>query len=134
VVKATTEEELNRRHARTLYLMERIFSFSGSAIWCATICFVAYFAFYAPVVETAGQTTVISTTANWIADFRIHYIVAGGAAGVCGLGWYRERKQRHKEREEKDKRISELETQLDPSRTSSELDPTGKPKKGGKKK
>jgi hypothetical protein len=133
VAAKLSEEELNRRQVRSLFIIEKTFGIMAIAFWCGTICFVAYFAFYAPVVETSGQTTVISTTANWLADFRLHFILPAALAGICGLGWRKERKHRIKEREEKDKRIAELETMRDPSRTSSKLDPSGKPKKGGKK-
>ena len=134
MAKKPSEAELDRRHTRILFYVEKLSGLFGHGMWCATICFVAYFAFYAPIVETAGQTTIVSSTANWIMDFRVHFIVPVAAAALCGLGWRRERKARVKEREEKDKRIKELELQFDPSRTSSNLDPSGKPTTGGKTK
>jgi hypothetical protein len=53
-----------------------------------------------------------------------------GAAGA-GVWWgFAERKKRNRERGERDARIAALEKKVDPSRTSSGLDPQGNPTQG----
>ena len=74
-----------------------------------------------PVRDAAGQQTIITVTQQWILDANLHvYLAWGAAAGSIAYGWF-ERRKRLREREERDRRIIALETQIDPSRTSSGL-------------
>ena len=89
---------------------------------------------YLPIKASAGRRTSIEYLVNFITDIKAH-IWLSWAATAGATGWaIKERKKRLKEREEKDKQIIELQTQLDPKRTSSDLTPAGDeiPEKGKK--
>jgi len=92
---------------------------------CTTAVLVSLFAIYLPIKESAGQETVINYVANLVADFDLYMWASLGAAGVAGTGWYRERKKGVEERAQRDQRIAELERQIDPNRTSSNMTPEG---------
>ena len=84
-----------------------------------------YYGVYKPVEVSHGEETSITFILDWIADFKLNIALAWGAVAVCG-GWaIAERKKRLREREERDNRIANLELQLDPNRSSSNLTTDG---------
>ena len=87
----------------------------------------------APVMlERHGETTTINVAQRWLAQVDASVWVAWGTTGaVMGYAW-RVRQKWKQERQQKDARIAELEKQIDPGRTSSEVTQEGDPKKGDK--
>lgn len=84
-----------------------------------------YYGVYKTVEVSHGEETSITFILDWIADFKLNIALAWGAAAGCG-GWaIAERKKRLREREERDNRIANLELQLDPNRSSSNLTTDG---------
>ena len=89
-------------------------------IWLAIVV-VAYKA----IDTVAGETTVADLGVNVVADIRISEAVAYGL-GVQGFGYgFKQRKMRKRSIREQSERITDLETQIDPARSSSELTDTG---------
>lgn len=99
-------------------LVERCFI---SVVRSIAVIAAIYFGVYLPVKISAGKTTTIQYLVSWLADFNIHVVLAWSAAAACGWWGSQERKKRLHERAKRDERIRELETQLDPNRTSSNL-------------
>lgn len=77
------------------------------------------------IATISGKTTVADLGVNVVADIRISEAVAYGL-GVLGFGYgLKQRKMRKRSVREQSKRITDLETQIDPARSSSELTDTG---------
>jgi hypothetical protein len=119
--------------------MESVKSIVNRLLVCAAVVLTAYVGIYLPIKETAGQTTAIHVLQQWVFDANLNVYIAW-AAGMSGVVYgYAERRKRLREREERDKRIRQLEEAIDPERQSSGATPEGestqkKPDKGGKKK
>ncbi len=79
-------------------------------------CFIAYMSFRS-VDALAGKITFASLGASFIGDVRINEALAWLLAG--------ERRLRRKHIERTAPQISELESRIDPNRTSSRLTPRG---------
>ena len=90
-----------------------------------TIVGVTYFGIAVPVQSAAGKQTDLNIAYQFIEYAKVHFILPTIAAGATGIGWWRERKGRLKERTLAGKQISLLESQLDPKRLSSGLNPAG---------
>jgi hypothetical protein len=89
------------------------------------IVLAVYVGIYLPIKASSGRTTSIDYFINFVTDIKAH-IWLSWAATAGATGWaLNERKKRLKEREEKDKQIIELQKQIDPHRTSSDLTPAG---------
>lgn len=89
--------------------------------WALAVVGGVYFAIYLPIKVTAGKTATIQYLVSWLADFNVHVALAWSTAAACLWWGWRERKKRLQERAERDERIKQLETHLDPNRTSSNL-------------
>lgn len=127
-----SEDELKRRHDRKMaMILGGITLFKYTVIALGSVG-VVYVGVYLPVEASAGKTTIITVAEKFITDFNVHVVLGWGAAGAATLWGVRERRARHKEREEKDARITDLETKIDPGRTSSNINQQGDPKKGAK--
>ena len=88
------------------------------------LCFIAYMMFRS-VDSLAGKTTVASLGASFMGDVRINEAVAWILAGLFGLYGLSERHLRRKHIERLAPQINELESRLDPNRTSSRLTARG---------
>lgn len=88
-------------------------------------CFALFMAKEA-LVSLAGQTTnlVVSATLSVLADFK--FVISITLAGSCAAWALVERALRHRKVEKLAGRIRELETAMDPKRSSSNLTPKGK--------
>lgn len=93
-------------------------------IW-GGVCLTAYVVFYLPLTIAPGQTTTVSQGVSFLANLKMNVWFAWGLAVFFGYGWKREHRQRLKEREDKDRRLRELETRLDANVSSSGLNLDG---------
>lgn len=83
-----------------------------------------YFVSHA-IEALAGKQTDANVIVNFLTKFEVS-VVLGWAAGGCGLAYGRsQRKLRKAAIERLSGRIQELETQIDPSRSTSRLTPDG---------
>jgi hypothetical protein len=87
-------------------------------------CFIAYMVFRS-VDALAGKVTLAELGANLVGNVRINEAVAWILASLFGLYGLNERRLRRKHIERLAPQISELESRLDPNRTSSRLTPRG---------
>jgi hypothetical protein len=127
-----SEEELIRRHARALLLIGAIRQVVVLGIIASAVVACCYVTFYLPIKVAHGETTTINVAQRWLAQVDASVWVAWGTTGaVMGYAW-RVRQKWKQERQQKDARIAELEKQIDPGRTSSEVTQEGDPKKGDK--
>lgn len=113
-------EKIRSRDRRNLY----IFKFCSQAFpWlCFTV--MAYFA-KVSVESLAGKTTLADLGVN--AFFGIDYkqVIAYSVAGRCFLLYRSEKRLRKETTERLTNRVTGLELKIDPSRTSSEITPSG---------
>ncbi len=101
------------------------FQLAKTTMICVTVVASIYFGIYKPIQISTGEVTVITYALSFVADLKLHVWLAWGVAASCG-GWaLAERRLRMKERETKDRRLSDFERTLDPGRTSSNLDISG---------
>jgi hypothetical protein len=84
-----------------------------------------YVGIYLPVQASHGETTALSVVYNLVGNFRVSIVISWAASLTLGIGWWRERKLRIRDRNVKDTRLKELEMHVDPNRTSSGLSPSG---------
>jgi hypothetical protein len=87
-------------------------------------CFIAYMVFRS-VDALVGKVTLAELGANLVGNVRINEAVAWILASLFGLYGLNERRLRRKHIERLAPQISELESRLDPNRTSSRLTPRG---------
>ncbi len=87
--------------------------------WC-----VAAFFFWKILESVAGRDTTFSAEISLLADVKFALALTG--AGLAGLWGFLERRQRHRVTSQMQGRIKELETMLDPERSSSGLTTEGK--------
>ncbi len=90
----------------------------------AALCFCVWK--LAPTMEAfAGKTTLANFGVSLIADLKANTVFSHAVMGILGLGGagygLRERAQKRKEIKRLGNRVVELETRLDPSRSSSGL-------------
>jgi hypothetical protein len=109
---------LNPGHVEQLYLTIR------TALRCTAWVLVAYFAFSA-LEAMAGKTTSIFVQwgKNLVTDLRV--VVSISLAGLAGLWGLLERRERQRTVVRLHQRIKELETRIDPKRSSSTLTTRG---------
>jgi hypothetical protein len=96
---------------------------------CATIVLCVYKLSHA-VESFAGQITITSITFRILANIIVKWSLTIAVSGLSIALYLRERKQHEKTRERLTKRITELELRLDPGRSSSQLTPKGRTRKG----
>lgn len=120
-----SEGELDRRHTRYMRVCGVVESLGTALLIVLGIAAFAYIAIALPVRYSAGKETTISFALNWVANVQLHVWLAWSAAAGMGTWAWQERKKRIRERTERDERITELEKQIDPNRTSSNLTPHG---------
>jgi hypothetical protein len=96
---------------------------------CATIIFSVYWISQA-VQSFAGQVTIASFTLRILVTILVKWSVTLSVSGLSIALYFRERKQHENTRERLTKRITELELRIDPGRSSSQLTPKGRTRKG----
>jgi hypothetical protein len=108
-----------------LHVFDRIFQLLYRlAPWCGA-ALVAYVAIYLPVQAGAGQQTAIDFLIRVTTSLNASEYFAYLVAALCGGLWYRERKLRKDVTERLARRNHDLESQIDPQRSSSELTARG---------
>lgn len=125
-----SEDELKRRHQRWMAGLAAGKSLFTTAIIGLFVWLCFHSMFYLPIAVAHGETTTISVAQNWLANINASVYVAWGAAATGITYGELQRRKRTKERAAKDSRIAELETQIDPGRTSSGLTPGGESARG----
>lgn len=97
------------------------------ASWALVVCFGVY-ELRGCIEALAGKDTFAKIAIGLLADFKVSiaWMAAASAAGVA----VRERRLRQKTVERLEGRIHELETDIDPHRTSSHLTKTGQTNPG----
>lgn len=96
-------------------------------IRCASMVLIAYFVYLA-IKSLAGHDTSLSLLMSLLFDaiVDVKIVVAFTMAGACAVWAVAERALRHRKVDNLHGRIRELETQIDPGRTSSGLTTKGK--------
>lgn len=126
------EVEASQKFALKVHVINRSFDLVGTGLrfggWIALI----YMGIVRPLQITAGKQTVVDFMYKAVLDLKLHMVVPWAAAALFGGLWYRERNLRKKTVAREHGRVTELEKQLDPGRTSSGLtimgeDPEGRP-------
>lgn len=120
-----SEEELQRQHERFMQIWKSVASVTKTALICCGAVGFSYVTFYLPILESHGETTVIEQSVNFLANINTHVIVAWGTTAAATFYGLNERRLRHKERAERDKRLREYEKTKDPNVTSSGLNSSG---------
>jgi len=116
-----------------LAVIYSIRNFAIAAVISVGVVGTVYVGIYLPVEASAGKTTFISSTQNFLANIDAQVWLGWGAAASGALyGLYQKRKG-IRERNERDERIAALEMQIDPNRSSSGLTPSGDAPKRVKK-
>lgn len=85
---------------------------------------IAYFAEQV-LISFAGKTTHATVALSLLAEFDKFRFIPWVVAALCLIYATRERKERLRKTEKLSSRIRDLETRLNPSRSSSNLAPTG---------
>ena len=116
-----SEAEIKSKEARFFALVHLVGRICTQVCISGTIIACVYFGVYLPIKVSHGEATSITFILQWFADISLNVVLAWTTAGGLGLLAHRERKKRLREREERDKRIEELESLIDPGRTSSGL-------------
>jgi hypothetical protein len=119
-----TGQQFDRRFAVQLRLLDILATVVQLGISWGAACFIAYMSFRS-VDALAGKITFASLGASFIGDVRINEGLAWLLAGGFGLYGLNERRLRRKHIERTAPQISELESRIDPNRTSSRLTPRG---------
>ena len=125
---AVSEDDKKRTHERITQIIDQVSLLFRIAVIGAFVFLTACAVFYWPVQVSAGKETTINVVQSVLGDFKIDVVLAWTAAGGGILWGYAERKAKLRERKEKDERIISLEIGKDPNRTSSGLNPEGKPR------
>ena len=120
-----SERELERRLQLALKVLDVVRDLGKLFFLTVMVFCVAYFAIYLPVKASHGETTTITFVLDWLARLRLNILLAWGTTFGCFVWARAERAKRLRERQERDTRITELETKLDPNRTSSRLTTDG---------
>jgi hypothetical protein len=76
------------------------------------------------VIALAGRETLVSLYVSFLSDIKV--VVSFALAGFAGLWAIVERRLRYRKVEQLHGRIKDLESAIDPNRTSSHLTPKGK--------
>ena len=123
---ATTDAEAERRTILAIKRWDVLQKLGVTGIISLASVLGIYYAIYMPIEASHGETTAVHFVVDWCTKLKMNVILAWSAGGA-GVLWARsERKKRLRERKEKDDRITKLERQLDPNRTSSDLTPDGR--------
>lgn len=104
----------------------RVFDVLQVAIRMGAYVAMIYFGVTVPMRETAGQETVLALAYRVVLDMKTHVILPYVAAGVFGWLWRKERRTRITAIERENRRNRELEEKIDPGRTSSGFNETGR--------
>lgn len=131
--KSPSEDELRRQHERFMVRWRSLTSLGRTLIITLGVISFGYVTVYMPIEVSHGEETVISHVNHFVANIDATVYLAWGAAASAAFWGKLERSQKLAEREVKDKRIRELEKQLDPNVTSSQLDVSGDNNVKGKK-
>ncbi len=124
-VHQPTEREIELRFNTIQGCIQQASSLAKYVIVSGAIVAVVYFGVYLPISVSAGKQTTINYLINAVADFKVHIWIAWAAVAGAGALAANERRLRMRERKVKDKRIEELESAIDPDRTSSGVSVSG---------
>lgn len=113
------------KHALSMRRMDLVERLGKYTVVMLGIVGFAYCGIYLPVEASAGQTTTISYVVNFLSKVKADVVISWVATAGTSMWAMKERGKRISEREAKDKRIKKLEEQVDPSRSSSNLSPSG---------
>ena len=123
---ATPPGERDAAYALAMKRWEVVGSLGKFAISGLAVVYSIYYGLYRSIEAAQGKTTTIVYLVEWLSKLKIDVCLAWGLAfGSILWGWV-ERKKRLKERRERDERITKLECQIDPDRTSSGLTTEGR--------
>jgi hypothetical protein len=112
----------------TLAVVDRVGTSISSISKYGCLLGCAYFAFRI-IDSLAGKTTLASIVANVVADLNLGCKISWGVTIVSVVWAVRERRLRIRRIAEMAEEKQQVETRLDPKRTSSTLPKTGKTKK-----
>jgi hypothetical protein len=122
--KSHAELQSEERISRRIASVEAIASIVNNLIRWSGLVAIAYMG-YRTVGTLAGQTTTADIGIRFFTEIRISEFAAWllGAGGI-GYGW-RQRKLRRDNIERLERRVRDLEAEIDPKRTSSKLTKRG---------
>jgi hypothetical protein len=112
------------RLAVQLQLLDILATVVQIGIPWGSVCFISYMGFLS-VDALAGKTTLAQLGLHFIGDVRINEALAWFLSGAFGVYGLNERRLRRKNILRTASQIHELESRIDPNRTSSNLTPRG---------
>ena len=108
--------------------IDSLFGWLRTAVRAGAWSFVAY-CFYLAVKSVAGQNTNVQAVVDAVLHLGMNQWVAYAVAALCGVGYIHERRLRQKANRDQGNYIRELESKIDPGRSTSRLTETGRPTK-----
>ena len=115
-----SEKEIELRILRITRLVEGVVQISSNLFRWGAIVLIARYG-YLSIESLAGQNTLADIGINFLSNIKVSVALAG-AAGAGGLIYgERQRKLRKNTVERLQGRIRELETKIDPNRSTSDL-------------
>lgn len=126
--KLQAQEQRDKARLR-LAIVDKLYLLLRSGVFGAVIVLCVYFGIYKAAGVLAGTSTSFSSVVKWMVDLKASQWVAYILGGVgTGAAIYQRRTNR-KLVKRFGPRISELESHIDPGRSSSNLLPDGTPRK-----
>lgn len=118
------------REAQAIYVFSEFIGLIKTTVLVIGAIAIAYivcnFGIYLPIKISAGKETAVKYLVNFLFNANVSIIVSWCvAAGTAGWA-IMERKLRYKERGTRDPQLRALQERLDPGRSSSNLDNTGR--------
>jgi hypothetical protein len=123
--KATIHDVRLKRVEFWIVVANGTFELLRPAVWFAGLSSVSYFLVALPIYYAAGKKTDVNFFYQAIVNARLDLAASLAAAALFGGLWQRERRLKRNDVRRLHGRIKELETLLDPARTSSGLTETG---------
>ncbi len=122
--RVRSEKEIELRILRITRLVEGVVQISSNLFRWGAIVLIARYG-YLSIESLAGQNTLADIGINFLSNIKVSVALAG-VAGAGGLIYgERQRKLRKSTTERLQGRIRDLETEIDPDRSTSNLTPHG---------
>lgn len=112
-------------YALAFVIFSRIMEFLKLWTWFGGPALLGYVFVVLPLRETAGKVTTVSFLYQMVFSYRLDLAATSAAAAIFLILWRRERGIRRNTVERMHAQIKELETEIDPGRTTSGLTPRG---------
>lgn len=105
-----------------LAIIEGIFGIGRICAWFSGFSLFGFVTIVLPVIYSAGRETTIHLTYEWLLSAQVTVLLSIAGNVTLFILWRRERALRKSSISREHRRVEELETQKDPTRTSSGLE------------